>query len=258
MLGLSLQVVVVLALILFNGLLAMSELAVVSSRAIRLQQRAESGDDGAQRALDLASEPNRFLSTVQFGITLIGILAGFFGGATIAEDLKQLFVDAGVSSGVAGTLSVVIVVGIITYLSLVVGELVPKRIAMHNPEAIAAIVARPLQVLSKVATPFVAILAASTSLLLRLIGLGGEKTSGVTEEEIRLMIGISAESGSVEEAEAELLDRVFHFGDRRVHEVMVPRTEVVWLEIDAKVKDFFPVYAEHPHSRFPVYDAEDR
>jgi putative hemolysin len=254
MLGLSLQVIVVLALILFNGLLAMSELAVVSSRAIRLQQRAESGDDGAKRALDLANEPNRFLSTVQFGITLIGIIAGFFGGASIAEDLKTVMIDGGVSEGVAGPLSVVIVVGIITYLSLVIGELVPKRIAMHNPEAIAAIVARPLQVLSKVATPFVVLLAASTSVILRLIGLGGEKTSGVTEEEIRLMIGISAESGTVEEAEAELLDRVFHFGDRRVHEVMVPRTEVVWLENDSLIKDFFPIYAENPHSRFPVYD----
>jgi putative hemolysin len=254
MVSLSLQVVVVLALILFNGLLAMSELAVVSSRAIRLQQRAESGDEGAKRALDLANEPNRFLSTVQFGITLIGIIAGFFGGASIAEDLRTVMVDAGVSSGVAGTLSVIIVVGIITYLSLVVGELVPKRIAMHNPEAIAALVARPLQVLSKIATPFVAVLAASTSILLKLIGLGGEKTTGVTEEEIRLMIGISAESGTVEEAEAELLDRVFHFGDRRVHEVMVPRTEVVWLESDSLIKDFFPIYAEHPHSRFPVYE----
>ncbi|MGE0688299.1 MAG: hemolysin family protein [Dehalococcoidia bacterium] len=254
MLELLIQVFIVLILIAFNGLLSMSELAVVSSRAIRLQQRAEGGDEGAQTALDLASEPTRFLSTVQIGITLIGILAGTFGGASIAGRLDTVFVDAGLSESISGTLSLVVVVAVITYLSLVFGEIVPKRIAMHNPERIAAIVARPMRLLSQVSAPFVGVLTVSTSAVLRLIGLGGQSRSGITEEEIRLMIGMSAESGSVEEAEAELLDRVFHFGDRRVHEVMTPRTEVVWVPSGSLIRDFFPIYAANPHSRFPVFE----
>jgi putative hemolysin len=253
MIELSVQIIIVLLLIGFNGLLAMSELAVVSSRAIRLQQRAESGDEGARTALALAREPNRFLSTVQIGITLIGILAGTFGGASISAKISEYMIDAGLSEGLSDTLSIIIVVAAITYLSLIFGELVPKRVAMHNPERIAALVARPMRILSRVAAPFVAILSVSTAFVLRIIGLGGESSTGITEEEIRLMIGMSAESGSVEEAEAELLDRVFHFGDRRVHEVMVPRTEVVWLDSNNLIGDFFAVYAERPHSRFPVY-----
>lgn len=254
MIEFSLQIAIVLGLIALNGLLAMSELALVSSRVIRLQQRADSGDEGARMALALAQEPNRFLSTVQIGITLIGILAGAFGGASIASRLSVYLQDAGLSTGVSNSLSVLIVVAVITYLSLIFGELVPKRVAMHHPETIAALIARPMRLLSRIAAPFVALLSISTAFVLKVIGLGGESNASITEEEIRLMIGLSAESGTVEEAEAELLDRVFHFGDRKVHEVMVPRTEVVWLENTALVRDFFAVYADRTHSRFPVYD----
>jgi len=254
MLELSLQVIIVLALIAFNGILAMSELALVSSRAVRLQQRAESGDEGAKTAIALMEEPTRFLSTVQIGITLVGILAGAFGGASIAGRLSPVFEDLGLSESVSDTLGVVVVVAAITYLSLIFGELVPKRVAMNSPERIAGLTSRPMRLLSRVSSPFVSLLSISTSAVLKIVGLGGEGVTSMSEEEIRLMIGMGAESGSVEKGEAELLDRIFHFGDRRVHEVMVPRTEVVWISHDATVAEFFLTYAEHPHSRFPVYE----
>jgi putative hemolysin len=251
---LAIEIVVVLVLIGFNGVLALSELAVVSSRRSRLQQRADAGDDGAKRALALAHEPTRFLSTVQIGITLVGILAGAFGGAAIAESVAVWLLDAGLSEGWSNTLSVAAVVIVITYLSLVFGELVPKRIALHSPERIAGMIARPMQLLARIGAPFVAVLTASTGAVLRAFGLHMAQVDTVTEEELRLMIGMSAEAGSMAEAEAELLDRVFHFGDRHVHEVMVPRTEAVGIDKSATLRDFYAVYAEAHHSRFPVWD----
>jgi putative hemolysin len=254
LLHLSLQILIILALIGFNGLLAMSEIALVSARRIRLQQRAERGSAGAITALELADEPTRFLSTVQIGITLVGILAGAFGGASIAGHVGGWLEDAGLSSGLSDTLSVVLVVLAITYLSLVFGELVPKRIGLQHPEGISAAVARPMLLLSRAASPFVAILSGSTSAVLRLLRLPSSPSAAMTDEEIRLLIGESAESGSVAEEEAELLDRVFHFGDRQVHEVMVPRTDTVWLTHDARVRDFYATYVNTPHSRFPVFE----
>jgi putative hemolysin len=251
---LALQIIVIVILISINGVLALSELSVVSSRQIRLTQRAEAGDEGARVALQLGQEPTRFLSTVQIGITLVGILAGAFGGAALADKLATALENAGLSEGASHTLGIGLVVIAITYLSLVFGEIVPKRIAMHSPERIASFVSRPMVVLSKAASPFVAVLSASTGAVLRIMGLHMAQRETITEEEIRLMIGMSAESGSVEESEAELLDRVFHFGDRHVHEVMVPRTEAVVIEKTATVGDFFNVYLSAPHSRFPVFE----
>jgi putative hemolysin len=251
---LALQIIVIVILISINGVLALSELSVVSSRQIRLTQRAEAGDEGARVALQLGQEPTRFLSTVQIGITLVGILAGAFGGAALADKLATALENAGLSEGASHTLGIGLVVIAITYLSLVFGEIVPKRIAMHSPERIASVVSRPMVVLSKAASPFVAVLSASTGAVLRIMGLHMAQRETITEEEIRLMIGMSAESGSVEESEAELLDRVFHFGDRHVHEVMVPRTEAVVIEKTATVGDFFNVYLSAPHSRFPVFE----
>jgi putative hemolysin len=254
LLGLTLEVAIVFALIAFNGLLALSELALVSARRIRLQQRAERGSAGAATALDLAQEPTRFLSTVQIGITLVGILAGAFGGASIAGRLDGWLEDAGVSSSLSGTLSVFLVVLAITYLSLVFGELVPKRVALQHPESIAAVISRPMRLLAQVSAPFVAVLSASTQAVLKLLRLPEAPESSMTDEEIRLLIGESAESGSVREEEAQLLDRVFHFGDRQVHEVMVPRTDTVFLPHDSTIRDFYSVYASTPHSRFPVFE----
>ncbi len=254
MLGLTLEIAIVLALVGLNGVLAMSEIAVVSSRKIRLQQNAENGDAGAAAALAIAQEPTRFLSTVQIGITFVGIVAGAFGGAQIADRVALWLEDAGISNGLSGTLAVALVVLVIAYVTLVFGELVPKRIGLHRPERTAAIIARPMQLLARAGGPFVASLSLSTSVAVRFLGIRGDEDEAVTEEELRLMIGLSAASGDVEEAEAALLDRVFHFGDRRVHAVMTPRTEAVGLPMETTVAEFYRVYAATPHSRFPLFD----
>jgi putative hemolysin len=252
--GLGLEVFIVLVLIGLNGLFAMAEIAVVSSRKIRLQQNAESGQAGADAALRLAQEPTRFLSTVQIGISLVGIVAGYFGGARLAARISDLLVDAGVSEAISDPVSVVGVLLAITYLSLVFGEIVPKRIGLHRPERIASRVATPMRLLSRAAAPFVALLTVSANSVLRILNLRGEEEAALSEEEIRLMIGMSADSGHVAEEEAELLERVFHFGDRQVHEVMTPRTETIWLEAGMSIDDFYRTYSATPHSRFPVFE----
>ncbi|MPZ49385.1 MAG: DUF21 domain-containing protein [Dehalococcoidia bacterium] len=254
MLQLPFEIFIVLALIVFNGLLAMAELSLVSSQRVRLQQRAERGDAGAAAALELAKEPTRFLSTVQVGITAVGIIAGVFGGTRIAGRIAVWLQDAGVSEDIASTVSYIGVVFILLYLSVLFGELVPKRIALQNPEAIAARVVRPMAMLASAGRPFVALLSISTMFIARLLGISSKNNDTITEDEIRLMIGASAQAGSVAEEEAELLDRVFHFGDRRVHEVMIARTEAVWVEASSKVRDFYGVYSKSPHSRFPAFD----
>jgi putative hemolysin len=252
--GLTLELLIIFVLIGINGFLALAELSIVSSQRIRLQQRAEQGDAGAAEALALAQEPTRFLSTVQVGITAVGIIAGVFGGARIAGRASVWLQDLGLSEGLANSVSYVAVVLALLYLSVLFGELVPKRIALNSPETFAPKVVRPILLLAVIGRPFVALLSISTLFVTRLIGLRPTNEAAVTEEDIRLMIYNSAEAGSVAEEEAELLDRVFHFGDRRVHEVMIPRTEAVWLDKSHKVRDFYAVYADKPHSRFPVLD----
>jgi magnesium and cobalt exporter, CNNM family len=251
---LALDVVIILVLIAVNGVLAMSELAVVSARTHRLARRAEEGDAGAKIALELAQEPTRFLSTIQIGITLVAIVAGAFGGAAFGGHISPAIESLGVSENTADGIGVAIAVAVITYLSLVFGEIVPKRVALHSPETVASIVSRPMRLLATLGAPFVALLSASTSFILGLAGLQRPREDSITEEEIRLMIGMSAESGSVEEDEAALLDRVFHFGDRQVHEVMTPRNLAVGVERRSTIGDFYAVYLETPHSRFPVFD----
>ena len=254
MLAIAIPILIVLVLILINGLFAMAELALVSSQRYRLQQMAESGNAGAKAALALLRDPSRFLSTVQIGITLVAIISGAFGEASIASHVTKALEDTGLSHSLADILSTAVVVFAIGYMAIVFGELVPKRVALQHSEAIASRVAAPMLLLSRSASPIVALFSASSSGIIRVLGLQAREEAAVTEEEIRLLIGQSAESGSVAEAEAELLDRVFHFGDRRVHEVMIPRTEVVWLERQSKLTDFYEVYGQSPHSRFPVYD----
>ena len=254
LLGLSIEVLIVLALIALNGLFAMAEISVVSSRRIRLQQNAESGNAGARAALRLAQEPTRFLATVQIGISLVGVVAGYFGGSRLGQSISELLVDAGLRESIADPIGVIGVLVLITFLSLVFGEIVPKRIGLHGPERNAARVALPMMLLSRIAAPAVSLLTSTSNAVLRVLRLKGEEEASLTEEEIRLMIGMSAESGTVDEEEAELLDRVFHFGDRKVHEVMVPRTEAVYIERTATVEDFYRTYVQASHSRFPVIE----
>ena len=226
------EALVILLLICLNGLLAMSELAIVSSRRARLQHLAARGNRGARAALRLIAQPARFLATVQVGITLIGIVAGAFGGAVLAEPLGA-WLDT--LPGVAPNgepIAVVIVVAIITYLSLVVGELVPKRIALRAPERVAVKVARPMLVLSQLAAPAVWLLGSSTELILRLLGIKGGREETVTEEEVRSLITEGTRAGVFAPQEKEMIEGVLRLADRTVRATMTPRASVDWLDLD--------------------------
>lgn len=226
------EILIVLLLILANGLFAMSEMAIVSSRKVRLQQLANTGNQKAQTALELANTPNRFLSTVQVGITLIGILAGAFGGATLAEKLAVELSQIPILDPYSDVIALAFVVGLIAYLSLIFGELVPKRLALNNPEQIAVIIAKPMNFLSKLTAPVVHLLSISTEFILRLLGIQASNEPQVTAEEIKVLIEQGTQSGIVEEAEQDIVDRVFQLGDRPVQSLMTPRPEIFWLDLD--------------------------
>jgi magnesium and cobalt exporter, CNNM family len=249
-----LEVSVVVLLILLNGIFAMSEIAVVSARKTRLQQWAEEGNAKARAALELANNPNQFLATIQIGITLVGILAGAFGGATIANQLSVILNDVPWLAAYSHPLSLAFVVLFITYLSLIVGELVPKRLALNNPERLALAIATPMQALSRVAYPAVHLLGLSTEFLLRALGTKPSTEPPVTEEEIRALIEQGTQAGMFEEAEQEMVERVFRLGDRRVSAVMTPRTEIVWLDRGASAEEIRHTITESAHSRFLVAD----
>lgn len=243
----------VLLLILVNGFLAMSELAVVSARRARLQAMAAAGVRGAATALRLASHPGRFLSTVQIGITLVGVLAGAYSGATFA-DRFALYLEAatGLSPSVADAVALVIVVAAVTYLSLIVGELVPKQIALRNPEAVAAFVARPMEILAKVVYPAVWLLDFSSRMVLKLLGSKSKSGSLVTEDEIKMVIAEAESAGVLEPAEKEMMAAVLRFGDRPVRALMTPRHDVDWVDLDAPEQDTRERLKVSHHSRLPV------
>ena len=249
-----LEGLVVVLLIFVNGIFALSEIAVVSARKTRLQQWADEGNASARAALELANNPNQFLATIQIGITLVGILAGAFGGATIATELAVILSDITWLAPYGHPLSLTLVVLVITYLSLIVGELVPKRLALNNPERMAMAIAAPMQGLSRVAYPAVHLLGLSTEFLLRALGMKPSAEPPVTEEEIRALIEQGTQAGTFEEAEQEMVERVFRLGDRRVSAVMTPRTEIVWLDREASALEIRRTITESAHSRFLVAD----
>ena len=246
------EALLIILLILVNGVFSMSELAIISARKVRLEQWAKEGNAKARAALRLIASPTNFLSTVQIGITLIGILSGALGGATVAQTLQQSFETVPLLQPYSKTLSFAIVVGIITYLSLVVGELVPKRLAMSNAEQIACVVAPPMRFLANIGTPVVYLLSISTEALLGLLGIQVTEESQVTEEEIKVMIAQGAESGMFEEAEHDMVERVFRLGDRPIKSLMTPRTEIDWLDVDAPFEETQREVLSSGHSRFPV------
>jgi putative hemolysin len=250
----SFEILVVILLIIINGIFAMSEIAVVSARKTRLQQWAEEGNAKAHAALELANNPNQFLATIQIGITLIGILAGAFGGATIAKELAVILDNIPWLAPYSHPLSLAFVVLGITYLSLVVGELVPKRLALNNPEGVATAIATPMRLLSRIAYPAVHLLGLSTEFLLRMLGVKPSTEPPVTEEEIRALIEQGTQAGMFEEAEQEMVERVFRLGDRRVSAVMTPRTEIVWLDRGATPAEIRHTITTSAHSRFLVAD----
>lgn len=232
----------------------MSEIAVVSARTARLQQMAQRGNQGALVALKLAESPNRFLSTVQVGITLVGIFAGAFGGANIAGELVVPLSELPWIGRYAGTLSLAIVVGLITFLSVVVGELVPKRIALGNAEQIAALVSRPMRGLSTIATPIVHLLSIATDVTLKLLGIQTLADEEINEEEIRMMIHQGAEAGTIEVAERDMVESIFRLGDRTLESIMTPRQEVVWVDINLPEEEIRHLVQISNHARLPVCD----
>ncbi len=250
--GIGTEVLIVLLLLVANGVFAMSEIAVVSSRKSRLQQRADEGDHAAGRALQLAEHPERFLATVQVGITLVGTLAGAFGGAAIAEPLAAYLAQYPAVAEYAKPVSLGIVVLGITYLSLIVGELVPKQIGLNHPERIAALVAGPMDVVSRVARPLVWLLTTSTRLVLRLLRIRKPEESPVTEAEIAVLLEQGTQAGVFEEEEQDLVERVFWLGDQRVVSLMTPRHRIVWLDVEASVQEHRAAMVEHRFSRYLV------
>ena len=249
-----LSVLLILALIAVNGLLSMSELAIVSAREARLKALARGGSAGAQCALQLASEPGRFLSTVQIGITLIGILAGAFSGATLGEPTAQRLQLLGLEQETARTVGFSLVIVLTTYASLVVGEIVPKQFALRSPEPIAVIVSRPMRWLSKLTAPFVWLLDQTSAAIFRLLGFDRESKNHVTAEELHLVVAEAQTAGVLEESERAIISGIVRLADRPVREVMTPRTEVDWLDVNASPAEAREALLATPHNRLPVAD----
>lgn len=247
------ELAVLLALILTNGLFAMSELALVSSRPARLKSRAEAGDRGAAAALKLLGDPSRLLSTVQIGITMVGVFAGAYGATTLADDLSPLIAKAAPRlAGRADEAAFAIVVVAVTYLSLVIGELVPKRIALAAPEAIASVAARPMRFIAFLAHPAVSFLRLSTEGAVTMLGLSRVKPDQVSEEEILHIVAEGATAGAIGEDEREMIEGVLDLPDRNVRSIMTPRTDVVWIDATAPQAEILAEITASGHSRFPV------
>ena len=249
------DLIVIIALILLNGVFSMSEVALISARKSKLTADAKEGNRSAANALKLQSEPDRFLSTVQIGITLIGILTGLFSGATIATEVGNYLAQFGIAPKMAMNISRIFIVAIVTYLSIVVGELVPKRIGMGHADTIAKIVARPMKILSVVTYPIVWLLSVSTSAIVRILRIGNN-SSKVTEEEIKSLIKEGADSGEVREVEQDIMERALVMGDSRIEAIMTCRNDVAALTLDMDEERIREVISDELHSSYPVFDKE--
>jgi putative hemolysin len=247
-----LDVVIILLLVCLNGVFSMSELAVVSARKPRLKAMARAGRRGAQTALDLASDPGRFLSTVQIGITLIGIIAGAYSGASLGGPTGERIALLGVDPETAQTLGFILVIVLTTFASLVVGELVPKQFALRNPEGIAVKVALPMRWLSRATAPFGWLLDKTSGLIFRLLRLNRESGDHVTAEDLHLVVAEAATAGVLEESERVLISSVVRLADRPTREVMTPRIEVDWIDVDADQETIRRKLIEASHNRIPV------
>ncbi|WP_026784322.1 hemolysin family protein [Pleomorphomonas koreensis] len=251
--GYLFEIGVIFILLILNGLFAMSELAVVSSRRPRLEAMASKGSKGAATVLKLAADPGRFLSSVQIGITLVGILAGAYSGATLSEPLSRLLLSWGVSASAASPLSIALVVGLITYFSLVIGELVPKQIALANPEAVASLMARPMLGIAFIAAPAAFVLERSSRLIIASLGLKATGQSSVTDEEIKAVIAEGTSSGILEPEEKELMAGVMRLADRSIRAVMIPRPDITGIDLDWDDRRIIEALANSSHSRYPVF-----
>lgn len=252
----TIQIIVLFLLTLANGFFAMSEMAIISARKIRLQQMAEKGNKGARIALELAEKPTRFLSTIQVGITTISIITGAIGGSSVSASLAIQFAKVPWLAPISHTLAIVIVIIIITFITLVLGELLPKRIGLNNAERIAARVAPTMLLLSRISTPIVRLLSGTTEGLLRAFGVKSSKEPAVTEEEVRVMINEGTQVGVFEEEQQDMVERVFRLNDRTVNSVMTHRSEMVWLDVEDSLKVNFKKIMESGYSNFLVSKGE--
>lgn len=247
---------IIIGLILLNGVLAMSEIAMVSARKSRLETEAKTGNKSARRALKLANEPERFLSTVQIGITLIGILTGLYSGQALAGDLAVWVEKIEALQPHALLISKTIIVIVVTYLTLIFGELVPKRIGMVAAERMAKIIAAPMDILSRIASPFVWLLSASTSFMMRVLGLNKTGSNKITEEEIKAIIQESTAEGEIQEVEQDIVERVFNLGDRDIASIMTHRSDLVWLNITDSNDRIREIVKTNLHTIYPVSDTK--
>ncbi|AJG23278.1 hemolysin family protein [Cupriavidus basilensis] len=246
------EIAILLVLILINGLFAMSEIALMTARKARLQRRIEEGDRGAIEAIKLGEDPTRFLSTVQIGITSIGVLNGVVGESTLAQPLGVWLQGFGMQASTAGWVATTIVVAGLTYFSIVLGELVPKRLGQMAPETIARLVSRPISFLALASTPFVKLLSSSTRLVLRMLGVKSGRGPAVTEEEIHALLVEGSEAGVIEQHEHTMVRNVFRLDDRQLTSLMVPRGDVVCLDVEVPLEENLRRIEESDHSRFPV------
>ncbi len=250
--NISFQILFILLLVLANGVFAMSEIAVVSSRKARLQQRANDGDKKAQVALDLATSPSRFLATIQVGITAIGTLAGAFSGATIAKTLEAKFAQYPLVAEYSTGMSLILVVALVTYFQVVLGELVPKSLALTYSEQISRNVAKPMRTLSRIAAPLVGLLGFSTELILKLLGVKAAEEPPVSEDEINVMMAQGTQAGIFHEAQKNMVESVFELSERRVNTLMTPRPDLVWLDLEDSPEENRSKILHNHLSSFPV------
>lgn len=246
------EIFIIVGLILLNGILSMSEIALVSARKARLELEAKRGNKSAQTALKLAGEPDRFLSTIQIGITLIGILTGLYSGEAFAYNLSEVVRHVPVLEPYALGLSKTVIVIIVTYLTLIMGELVPKRIGMGYAERVSMLVARPMFLLSKLALPFVWLLSKSTSFVIKITGIKANEENKVTEEEIKAIVKEGFDGGEVQEVEQDIVERVFNLGDRNVGSIMTHRSDLVWLDVMDSIEKIREKVQENLFNIYPV------
>jgi putative hemolysin len=249
-----LEIFLMLSLILLNGVLAMSEVALLTSKRSKLTAMAQRGKKSAETALRISEDPTQFLSTIQIGITSIGLLSGIVGESIFAQPLSNWLQTFGLASEVTDVTATVIVVVLITYVAITVGELVPKRIGQSNPETIAAFMARPMMTLSMATKPFVFVLSATTNSLLRLLGIKRNHENTVTEDEIEAILNEGSVAGLIEDQERELVKNVFRLDDRKLGSLMVPRSEIIFVDVNAPETESFNRIAESVRSRIPVCD----
>lgn len=250
------MILIVFALVLLNGFFAMSEMSVMTSRKSRLKQMAATSKRAA-KALELSEKPESFLSTVQIGITVIGVLTGYLGGEALGEAFAGWIQGLMPGFAYAGNVGTTLAVSLITFITLIFGELVPKRLALTRSEAIAGLVAMPMSWLAKLALPFVWLLSRTTQLVLRLFGLGKDEVASVTEEEIRMLVAESHEAGVIDAHERDMMNRVMRLGDRTADSLMTPRNRIAWLDTQAGLERNLEIMAEHEFSRYPVYRDND-